>query len=192
MTKIVNSDIVSAFDAEGVIGSKVTDHESFMRVVTAAVESHDFAAERVPGQGFIQVPEAATFVSAGVGKTTTDPKDYVCREHRGQVSAYLRREHAAPTEGCAVVMYTTEAYLSDPDVTEEEAARVKAAEATHVLVAVLAFAGPKSPLPPYRFVHNLAGGNKEAQVWSADEIRSKAKESLDYWNDWTTVADDPV
>jgi hypothetical protein len=60
---------------------------------------------------------------------------------------------------------------------------------THVLVAVLAFAGPQSQLSPHRFAANLAGGNHEAQAWTADEIRAKAKDIMAYDNEWVTVAD---
>ena len=199
--KITDADIVTAFDGKGVIGSKVTNFEGFQKAVLKAVEAHDFTEGDIPGQAFIMVPEAAPFVSAGAGKKSTSPEDFVLREHRGQVNAYLRREHAAPTEGCAVVMYTLEAYLDDPDVDEAEATRIKAeadvrepvgVPVTHVLVAVLAFAGPSSPLDPWRFVHNLAGGNKEALVWGGDTIREKAKEIRDYWGEWAIVADPPA
>ena len=97
------------------------------------------------------------FVSAGVGPQSTNPTDYVCRLHRGHVGAYLKREHAAPITGCAVVVYTREAYLANPEITAMEAYRI--GDATHVLVAVLAFAGPEAPLTPHRLVANLAGGN---------------------------------
>jgi hypothetical protein len=56
-------------------------------------------------------------------------------------------------------------------------------------VAVLAFAGPKAPLPPIRLVHNLAGGNKEAATWTADEIRAEAVEIRAYDETWAVVAD---
>jgi hypothetical protein len=42
-------------------------------------------------------------------------------------------------------------------------------------VTVLASAGGKSPLPGHTLLRNLAGANHEAQVWSADEIRAKAR-----------------
>jgi hypothetical protein len=187
MVKIAVSDICSALKSEA-IGSRVIDDAGFTKAALAAIEAHDFSKDRVPGQGFIQCPEAIPFVSAGVGPRSKDPKDYVLREHRGIVSAYLKRHLAAPVTGCALVVYTRDAYLRDPDVTAEEAARVDTA--SHVLVAVLAFAGPESPpLPPYRFVWNLAGGNREAATWTADEIRSKAKAAIDYDNAWVTVAD---
>jgi hypothetical protein len=187
--KIAYSNILTAFDAAGVIGSKVTNHEAFLAELGAAVAEHDFAEDRVPGQGFVHLGERVNaFVSAGVGSASADPADYVLREHRGRVSAFLRRELAAPVEGCAAIVYTAEAYLADPEVDAAEADALQGA--THVLVAVLAFAGPESSLTPFRLVSNLAGGNKEAKAWSADEIRTKAEESSTYWGTWAAVADD--
>jgi hypothetical protein len=180
------SDICSALKDE-VIGSRVTNPDRFFEVATAAIKKHDFAAERVPGQGFIKVPEAVPFVSAGVGPRSKFSNRYVCREHRGIVGAYLKRDFAADVTGCALVVYELFAYLKDPDVTLEEATRVQ--DSTHVLVAVLAFAGPESPLPPYRLVWNLAGGNHEAALWSAEEIHERAKAAIAYDNEWSTVAD---
>lgn len=187
MTTIATASICSARSPEA-IGSRVLDDHGFMMAAQAAVEAFDFAQARVPGQGFILCPAAVPYVSAGIGRRSKDPADYVLREHRGVVSAYLMRAFAAPATGCALIVYTREAYVRDPDVTSEEASRV--AHATHVLVAVLAFAGPKDPpLTPYRLVWNLAGGNREAMVWTADEIRAKAKACIDYDNEWVAVAD---
>ncbi len=188
--KIERANIVTAFE-EKAIGTKVNDHEGFRQALEIAIEKHDFAADRIPGQGFLLMPEAVPFVSAGVGPRTLDPEDYVCRCHRGVVGAYLTRQRAATATGCACVVYTKAAYLADPDILNEpeEAARIEAANPDYVLVAVLAFAGPESPLPLHRFVANLAGANHEAQAWTADEIRAKAKDVLAYHDGWCTVAD---
>lgn len=188
MTKIAFSNICSAGSKEA-IGSRITNDAGFCEVTLKAVDAYDFAACRIPGQGFIVCPEAVPFVSAGVGPRSKDSKDYVLREHRGIVSAYLKREFAAPVTGCALVVYTREAYVRDPDVTPEEVARLGLA--THIIVAVLAYAGPDgpSPLPPYRLVWNLAGGNREAATYTADEIRAKAHVAIDYDNAWVSVAD---
>jgi hypothetical protein len=188
--KIEFSNIMTAFDPPA-IGTRVTHLKEFLDALDEAVVKHDFAADRIPGQGFILMPEAVPFVSAGVGPRTLDPEDYVCRCHRGVVSAYLRRQRAAKVEGCAVVVYTKAAYLVDPDVLAEpaELARIEQSDADYVLVAILAFAGPKTVLPLYRFVANLAGGNLEALAWTADEIRAKAKEVVECENAWCTVAD---
>jgi hypothetical protein len=187
MIKVAFSNICSA-NASEAIGSRITNDEGFTKAALKAIEAYDFGAARVPGQGFIVCPEAAPFVSAGVGPRSTNPKDYVLREHRGIVSAYLKREFAAPVTGCALVVYTREAYVRDPDVTPEEAERL--GEATHVMVAVLAYTtDAPSPLPVYRLVWNLAGGNREAATYTADEIRSKAKAAIDFDNVWVPVAD---
>jgi hypothetical protein len=120
---------------------------------------------------------------------------YTLRLYRGRVSAFLKRKHAAATESLHCVVYTRQAYFDDPDITPEEMARIVAVDllngrpVTHVLVAVLASAGPQSQLGPYRFTANLAGGNHEAQVWTADEIRAKARAIMAYDQAWQTVAD---
>lgn len=186
--KLFLSDICSAFSPE-TIGTKVLRAKGFLEAADRVTAVHDFTKDRIPGQGFILCPEAVPFISAGVGKKSSDPSRYHCREHRGVVSAYLKREFVEPCSGCALVVYTAEAYLRDPDVTSSEAERVTKHGSSHVLVAVLGFAGPESPLPPYRLVWNLAGGNREALEWSADEIRAKAKAAIDYDNEWSTVAD---
>lgn len=189
MTKIVNANIVTAFN-ERAIGTKVTDPSFFRNFLVEAIASTDFASQRVPGQAFIMLPrEAHATVSAGCGKRTLDPDDYIARVHRGEVGLYLKREHAAEVEGLAVVVYTADAYRADPDVAGDPAEVERIGDATHVLVAVLAFAGPKSPLPKGTFIHNLAGGNKEAALYSADEIREMAKAIDAYWGEWCIVAD---
>ena len=89
-----------------------------------------------------------------------------------------------------MVVYTREAHLADPDVVANptEAARISS-DTTHVIVAVLASAGPSSPLTPFRLVANLTGGNVEALLWTADEIRARAREAFAYAAEWDVVAD---
>ena len=187
-TKLAVSNICSALYPP-TIGSKVIQREKFFDGAVAAIEKYDFSSGNIPGQGFLTVPELIPYVSAGVGPKSDNPNHYVCREHRGVVSAYLKREYASKATGCALVIYDKPAYFKDPDITPDEKRRIDSEGATHVLVAVLAYAGPDSPLPPYRLVWNLAGGNREAAVWTADEIRAKAKAAIAYDNAWSTVAD---
>ena len=182
---IAFSSILTAFE-ERPIGTKIIDHTMFIERLSVAIEVFDFEAQRVPGQGFLVMPDAMPFVSAGDGPKTDNPDDYHLMVHRGEVSPYLKRDRAGEVAFCAAVVYTREAYAADPEVTAEEAARVS--EATHVLVAVIASSGPQSPLTPHRLVANLAGGNREALAWSADEIRAKALEVHDYWSAWSVVA----
>lgn len=192
---IVPADICTALNSEGVIGSKVLNHQQFFPELRAAISTHDFAADRIPGQGFIAVPGAIPWVSCGVGKPVEDVSAYTLRLYRGRVTSFLKREHAASTENLHCVVYTRQAYFDDPDITAEEMARIVAVDllngrpVTHVLVAVLASAGPQSQLGTYRFTANLAGGNHEAQVWTADEIRAKARSIVAYNQAWQTVAD---
>lgn len=194
-TQFQISNACSAF-ADRTIGTKVLDREAFFAILDAALEHYDTSDDRVPGQHYIDLPPEATgFVSAGVGCRTSNPDDYVLRAHRGRVNAYLKRELAAQANRIAVVVYTREAYLADSDASTDpleadfEGTRIRDSIATHVVVAVLASAGPPSPLTPYRFVANLAGGNKEALTWTADQIRAKAAEVIAYADDWDVVAD---
>jgi len=192
--KLGSANILSALDSFAV-GTRVTDPTTMIYMIEKAIEGFEFAAQKVPGQGFIPLTAPvegwSELVSAGVGRKVNDEDAYVLRSWRGSVNAYLRREFAAPVESVAVVVYTTEAYLSDPEVAGDakEVDRVRQAGWTHILVAVLASAGPRAPLSAGRFVSNLAGGNKEALVWTADEIRAKAKEIAEYANEWSVVAD---
>ena len=185
--RLGNSNILTAF-AAAPIGTKVTDHDRFREAASAAILAHDFSQDRVPGQGFIICPEAIPFVSAGDGLRTDNPTNFTPALHRGEVTLFLKRELAGDTKFCALVVYTAEAYLSDPEVDGPEAAQIRGSEITHVLVAVIASSGPEAPLTPGRFTANLAGGNKEALVWTADEIREKAKAVRDYWTKYAVVA----
>lgn len=182
------STICSAFGTK-VLGTKVLWPGTFREALEAALEGYDPTGDRVPGQHFVTLPDTVLpVVSAGVARRdqVPGPEGYVVREHRGRCDAYARREYAAEATGVSVVVYTRVAYLADPDYTPEE---VIPEDVTHVIVAVLAFAGPKPELSPYRLVHNLAGGNLEAETYTADEIRAKARASLEYDNTYVTVSD---
>ena len=194
--KILDSNIVTAFGAM-TLGTKVTDERRFRAFLADFVGTHEFATEDdaengvIAGQAFIMLPGAEVTVSSGVGSASQNPADYVARFHREKVGLYLKRSKAEKATGVAAVVYTRAAYLRDPDILGDaaEAARVEASDATHVLVAVIAFAGPKSPLPAWRFVCNLAGGNLNAQELSGEAIRQEAKGIRDYWTTWAVVSD---
>lgn len=88
----------------------------------------------------------------------------------------------------------------------QERERITNLDPDYILVAVLAFCGPKSPLPLWTLVHNIAGGNNEFIPRTAppafheiqnlvDDVRllhsiiASAKASEAYWNEWMIVAD---
>jgi hypothetical protein len=181
---------LSAF-GDKTIGTKVIDAEQFMGFASVAIATTDFVDQKVSGQAYITCADLIPFVSAGVGKRTQNPDDYAARVHRGNVELFLKREHAVKADGCAIIVYTREAYLNDPEVIKDlpEFARVTESDCTHVLVAVQAFAGPESTLSPHRFVSNLAGGNNKALIMTADEIRTEATKIKAYHDTWCTVAD---
>ena len=186
------ANILTAMD-ETTIGSKVGNPRGFLKALETAVEAHDQSRDRAPGQHFVVLPMEAVEaggVTCGIGLRTPNPDDFVLRNHRGNVSAFLRREHALPTTFCATIVYTRKAYLSDPDVIAS--GDTIADDATHVIVAVLASAdGVPNPLPrgTYRLAHCLAGGNKEATAWSLEEVKQMCADSVAYEDKFCVVAD---
>jgi hypothetical protein len=191
--KIGFSNILTALEQEGVrtIGTKVLWPYigDFLELLKERIVAFDWSSCRQEGQAYIDLPGAHLWVSAGVGRRSMNPEDYVVRRYRESVKLYLNRAFAARATSVAAIVYTKNAYLADPDVEKEESKRIEEDGPTHILVAVLSSAGPKNPLTPNRFVHNLAGGNKEALLWTADEIREKAKEIKEYYNEWCVVSD---
>jgi hypothetical protein len=186
MTTKIGSNVCFAFDLF-VVGSRVIDKPAFIQILTEEIAKHDFTQDRIQGQAFLVLPpKSFEFVSAGDGLRSNNPAAYILAIHRNRVELFLKRKYAGSVNYCACVIYTIEAYQKDPEVTAEEMATLNGC--THVLVAVIATSSPSSPLSPYRLVANLAGGNREAQVWSADEIRAKAKESLEFWDKYCVVA----
>tara|TARA_R110000824_G_scaffold82768_2_gene207381 strand:- start:3686 stop:4375 length:690 start_codon:yes stop_codon:yes gene_type:complete len=161
------SQISSDFEGTTTVGSKVTDVDTFIKILTGAMASHDPSKDEVEGQHYVQLPlsgELLNSVSCGVGERFgRTAADYIPRDHRGVVGAYLKREFALPVSKVAVIVYTLEAYAADPDVSDEEVQRVTdflvAKGDPYVIVAVLASYGSESPLSPRRFVANFAGNN---------------------------------
>lgn len=197
---VLFSNICSAF-SDKTIGTKVVrDKEKALELIEKAIINFDYPEN---GQGFIVLPELIPFIRSGDAPTSVEVSDWVLRSYRGKVNKFLRGELAneIPVTFCALVAYTKEAYLVDPDVcgSEEdgippdtvEMQRVKnELDCTHVLVTVLGTGGPKPTVSPFRFVMNLAGGNNEYKDMTGDTIRQKAreiKESLS--SSWATVAD---
>jgi len=198
-SKFAISNVCSCFEQKA-IGTKVLYKEVFLNSLAEALLNHDATKDDVKGQHLVAMPkDAFSAVSAGVGKrANTVPGDYIVRLYRGHCNAYLKRHLAEKVKSLSVVVYTKSAYLSDPDVVVvrddvvdmAEYNRIAASEASHVIVAVLAFAtNGEPPYSPCRLVSNLAGGNLAAAMWSTDTIFRKAKECIAYYDEWCVVAD---
>lgn len=144
-----------------------------------------------------QIRESArTLLTIANAEHIPEDPAYVSRIHRGETHRYLRRTADLPApEFCALVVYTIDAYLRDPDVLVEpgELERAMLARAdehvTHCLVAVLGSVGPKPSLSPYRFLANVAGGNLKHCQADAEALTVEAWAILDYTASWVTVAD---
>jgi len=180
---------ICTWDKDGV-GTKVLKPqvlESFLesRLAIGGVEFDKH------GHAFIPCPSMADYVSCGVGKNTNIPGDYVLRSYRGKVSAYLKREKAEYADFVAIILYTREGYLNDPDVLQDpaEMERIQASDCQYVIVCVLASAGPKAPVDGRRFCANLAGGNPEWAEYDQPTLIKMAAETTAYHDEWCTVSD---
>jgi len=198
--KIMISDICEAFKSKAV-GSKVANRADFMKALEKAINKYDWSKDRVKGQAIIDLPRSVNkLVSPGSWKRgSTDPKDFVLRQYRGEVGMYLRRKAEMKSVRVRCVVYTLHAYENDPDYNEEEKGRVyhffgaawpKTVNDGYVLVAVL---GDPDNVPSTvsfsRFVKNLAGANNEYAVMSKDEVVDLAKKVVDYRSLYMGVAD---
>lgn len=185
MYKFHVSYVCSSFD-ESTVGTKVINRADFLSNLNDALENHDKSLDRAEGQHFLNLDNSINLVTSGVGKLKgRTAQDFIIREHRGEIGKFLKRDFAEKCDSLNVVVYTKDAYIKDPDVTVEE----DLGDATHVVVAVLGSAGPRSPLTPHRLVSNLAGGNNEVDSWTLEDIKSKALETSEYYSEWSVVAD---
>ena len=176
------------------VGTKVTEAKrtQFLKQIESAIANTDFDKQECAGQASILVNHLVHCVTSGVGVRTKNPNDYIPRLHRGQMELFLKRERAMPAENCTIIVYTRAAYLADPQVASnsEETAMIQTSNTTHVLVAVLADAGPHSTVSPHRFVQNLAGGNNQYKAWDAERIQLEASKVKAYHDLFCTVADE--
>lgn len=192
--RVAYSNIMTAFE-EKTIGTKVVDKPNFLTVLRMSIQLHDWKNERVQGQANIMLDNAAKrFVSCGVGARSMNPDDYVLRFYRERVSAFLKREQAVKDiHTLSAIVYTVAGYLDDPDVKDDqpEKDRIVAQDPTHVLVAVLATPCAEGYVTPFRYVANLAGGNKSYLPGNVTvgELNDLAKRVIDYDKKWVTVAD---
>ena len=137
------------------VGTLVRNQEALF----AAVESTFENAVSI-GDGIFKVAlncDDYSFLSGGIAVSSNDPDHYIVYSYRGQVQLFMKREHALPVKGCEVIVYTREAFLSDPEVGDD--AIEKIGDATHVVVAVLGNSGEPSGVSPDRLVSNMAGGS---------------------------------
>lgn len=170
------------------IGTFVRAPVSLQRDIEMALETYEFPEN---GQGFVSLPESAwANVLPGVARRTTNPEDYKNALHRGKVGQFLRRDLVAlpALSGVAAIVYTREAFLADPQTSDEEKQAFIEAGYTHVWVTTLAFAGPKPPVTSWRFVVNLAGGNAAYAEMTKEKLVEMAQSIEAYEAEWAVVA----
>lgn len=189
------ANIVTAFKKE-TIGTKVLDYDKFYQNLRKAINDFDWTQCKTPGQAVVDlVPYSngdLSYVSGGIGKKTVNPYNYVIRSYREGPHMFLKREFAEPPTSLKVVLYTKEAYLNDPDVINDkkEWDLFNALGCKYVIVAILASV-VDSYVSPYRFVANLAGGNRDYEEgkMTYKQLVELAKRVKQFSDSWITVAD---
>ncbi len=154
---------------DSIVKPAVEAFEEVCSLADALVD--DIKAQYESGQYSLPVPVAQLkFFSCGVGLHTHRPEDYVVRKWRDNVQLFLRRGKAAEVRSCNLVVYTREAYLADPQLTEEQREWLLP-DTSHVLITCLAVGGPeRAQHTVNRLARNIAGGNAE---WSPEAIAQR-------------------
>ena len=168
----------------GGVGTLVTNPTDYLDALHKEVAGFTFPAEGDnAGQGFVPMPDSVKgFVVPGAAKRNLlSEKTGIIRNHRGEDILCVDRSKVdvGEADSVAAIVYTMQAFLNDPEngLSSEEKTQLLNGEFTHVLVTTLAFKGPKSPLTPHRFMHNVAGGNA-AYASTNPHIVERAKEAV--------------
>ena len=190
------SSVCHAFDAS-CVGTRVISahHHVLMACIAKELASYEMPTN---GKGIVGLPGSSygLLFSGDTERAGLKASDFIVREWRGEMMMFAKRRGTRPQDPsfAAAIVYTKAAYLTDPEVDDEERARME--DATHVLVAVLGSRGPKPTLSSARFVRNLAGGNASFAPGerSYTDLVSMAKEIVAYESAyesaWVTVADE--
>jgi len=211
--RIFVHDIAARQLAGDAVGTVLRAKSSALRrelliLIEQALEDYEFP---VNGQGVVKLhDDACQLVLAGVARIPQDlsaaEMGLLCgvRVHRGEPVVVLKRGilvmrgvDLAPSSVRAVV-YTKEAYLSDPQITVEEQDDFQAGGYTHCLVTLLTGVEGHIPVPSSRrFVRNLAGGNVKYRQLALDyaverpdfldKLEKEAKAIVEYEQSWMLV-----
>jgi hypothetical protein len=177
---------LTAFD-DKTVGTKVTDAETFNSILSGVIDRGvDFPTEGdFKGTTVVQLTaEALATVSAGAGKRTDNPEDYIHVLYRGNVESFLKRRCAEPGDAVRVLLYHADRYAEDSQVSDEEKAEVAASGVSVVLVAIWFGEGAVSDR---RMLVNATGGNLAFDAMSKEDMVLKFKEHLA--SDYMAVAD---
>jgi hypothetical protein len=127
-------------------------------------------------------------VLGGVGERTTDTRDYVVREHRGRVGAFLHRARALPVESLEAFVMESGTYLdSTYPSSERERSRIEGSRAPYVLVDL--YAGPVDTFMTkslYEVIHALSQGKDGLGFEDLMDLRDDVLASS--WLDGAKVA----
>ncbi len=190
-TKIVVwEDTCPAFELN-CIGSRVMDRGAFMAALETAIKAREDL------NPCIRLDKHAPYVLSGV-QLRAEVDTYVSREHRGVHMPYaLRLRNGPRADRLVAITLTREQFLGDAEIAEVANAEEQIGDATHVVIAVVAWHSDEdllpqdgmAPQPATTFLRNMAGGNSRELNATGDELRTTAVDVYAYDSKWATVAD---
>lgn len=196
--KVIPYPGLTAFQASGVIGTKVIAPDAFLPGLVGKIEEAQgspggLARWKAESEGKFSIPcpELRGLVSPGVGRHTKNPSDYHLIHYREKMFPFLKRNRALSSTECddlLVVVKTGEAFAADRDVQKIPALQEWCAKEKpdYAIIVVLY---PDCPPPPWRVAANYASGQYAGQ--SDEWVLTLLRESFEFWLIHETVADDP-
>lgn len=198
MLRIVRASALTVF-GENVVGPRVIAPEAFEELIAETAEVEIRSTVGNVSEERIRLPDAAKqMVLGGLGTRmarTTLVDRYFVVNHGGADRIVLRRTFAAPVSAVYAVIRTAEAYANAEGVSADELERVRALDATHVLVDVQVQAKGQmyERIPPMLdcLLRKIASRDPGVSSWGPAEIRSAIRRSRCFWRTVSLVADGP-
>ncbi|KKW28677.1 MAG: hypothetical protein UY72_C0064G0005 [Candidatus Uhrbacteria bacterium GW2011_GWD2_52_7] len=176
-----------------VVGYKIPDLEAFIAAVKDAFVNPDLN-EVTPGEFVISKPEISRLVKPGIGKRSNNPEDYVLRNHRGKVGAFLKREFAIPYADYNVIIWTLPRFSKESTESPsdfEDLTKFMKSGCTHALVGAKA---ASAVVDAEDFVRNIMDTPRQDFFTHpfevlVDDVRNSAQRVTTFYDMWSLVAD---
>jgi hypothetical protein len=176
------------------VGSRVLDRARLIDFTSKRLETYKFPVEGDDnfvneGEGVMPLNEALETVGSGTAsRADCEEADIFPHVHRDVEEMFASRDKACKAEGLSMVMYTWANYSSNNGVKpEEKLSLAEGEEPTHIIVAVLASAGPDPQVSEVRFLANLEGGKYDNMSFEEQDVL--ADKVIAYNEKWITVCD---
>tara|TARA_R100000458_G_C8251775_1_gene228610 strand:+ start:796 stop:1392 length:597 start_codon:yes stop_codon:yes gene_type:complete len=159
-----------------------------------AIEYVKDAVNRPGSLGVYKALDNQDLFLSGNYKLTDDMTEdmFKARLHRGEAIVCVDRSKvelsALECVKLACIVYSKDAALADPQVTDEVRNEIEAGGFEYMLVTFLASAHDEPPaVSSHRFVRNLAGGNNDYKGYSKTRLVEICKDIINVEQEYMTV-----